>query len=156
MDNRSYYVSKSRKKRETRILELDRLEGYQVNPKVKEEDAIEVTKIIFVKPEFSEKIIRKKIDRKINYLLALLKKVEGDEGADNGTIRKSLMDAEKLRLQIINDYVKYLGNTYKSLTLEKLQLIIDRLKYNLYVNTFVQNVYRNDSYEEEKESKRGR
>ena len=157
MGNRSYYVSKSRKKKETRILELDHIEGYKVNPKIKEKDAIEVTKIIFVNPEFAEKIIRKKIDRKIDYLLGKLKLIEEDDsGVDNGTVQKTLEDAEKLRLQIINNYVKYLGHTYESLTLEKIKLIVDRLKYNLYVNMVMKENYHEDEKEEQREGKRGR
>ena len=43
------------------------------------------------------------------------------------------MIAEKLRMQIINNYVKYLGHTYESLTLKKIEIIIEQLKYKLYI-----------------------
>ena len=39
---------------------------------VKNKDAIEVNKIVFVNDGFSEKIIRKKIDKKIAYLFFTL------------------------------------------------------------------------------------
>ena len=160
MDNHSYYVTKNKKTREAVFLEYEKMDGYQVNPKVREKDAIEVDKIVFVNPEFSEKIIRKKIDKKIEKLLQQLKLIEEDNEGGEDAIKKSLMDAEKLRLQIINNYVKYLGHTYESLTIKKIQIIIETLRYKLYMikvkeremlhNHIYHNMY------EEKESKRGR
>lgn len=132
MNNKSYYVSKSKSKKETMYLELDKMTGYEVNPKVTKKDAITVNKIIFVNPELSEKIIRKKIDKKIAYLLKELRLIEEDDSSDTGNIKKTLLDAEKLRMQIINEYVKYLGHTYESLTLKKIEIIINKLRFKLY------------------------
>ena len=42
------------------------------------------------------------------------------------------MEAERLKLNILNNYVKYLGHTYESLTLRKVQVIINQLRINLY------------------------
>lgn len=153
MNKNNYHISKTKKEKEAINLELDKLKGYKVNPKVCEKDAIEVSKITFVNDDLSERIIRKKIDSKIEYLLYKLK-LYNDEGTDSGAVKKSLMDAEKLRLQLINKYVKYLGNTYASLTLKKIELIIDELSYKLYMKEFYkeQMVFRDN----EKEGKRGR
>ena len=156
MDGKSYYVSRTKKAQETRYLELEKLEGYKVVPKVKEKDAIGVNKIIFVSDDMSEKIIRKKVDRKIEYLLRVLKLIQEDDSTGEDTIKQSLMDAEKLRLQLINNYVKYLGHTYHSLTLKKIGVIIEQLRYKLYTIEFQkQAVYMSDEVEE-KESRRGR
>lgn len=151
--DRSYYVSRDEKANEVVYLEYDKIDGYKVNPKVSKKDEIEVSKIIFVNQEFSEKIIRRKIDKKIDNLLKQLKLIEEDNTGDEGTIRKSLMDAEKLKLQIINNYVKYLGHTYQSLTLKKLQIIINQLRYKLYI---VRDIQREMYYESEREGRRGR
>ena len=156
MSKHSYYVSKTRKPRETMYLELEKLKGYKVSPKVKEKDAIGVSKIIFVNDEMTEKLIRKKVDKKIADLLKQLKQIDEEGANDADPITKSLMDAEKLRMQLVNKYVKYLGNTYHSLTLKKIQLIIEVLRYKLYLIEFKkQEVYENN-YEEKKEGKRGR
>ena len=162
MNNKSYYVSKTRKSKETRFLELEKLNGYKVTPKVKESDAIGVSKIIFVNDDFSEKIIRKKVDRKIASLLAKLKQIDEEGDGSNSTIKRSLMDAEKLRMQLINTYVKYLGHTYHSLTLKKIDIIIEQLRYKLYVNEFKKQVIlynainKADTDDIKKEGKRGR
>lgn len=154
MSKKSYYITKGSKKREIVSFEIDKIDGYMVNPKVKKKDSIEVNKIIIINPEFSQKIIKKKIDNSITYLLNQLKIIDEDDSGDNeGSIRKSLMDAERLRLKIINNYVKYLGNTYMGLTLKKLQIIIEQLRYKLYYLEVAKNqVYLN----EEKSSKKGR
>lgn len=132
MDKRSYSISRDEMRNESIYFEYDKLDGYQVNPKTKKKDSIEVSKILFVNDTMSEKIIRKKIDKKIAYLLLQLKIIEESGEVDEGGIKRSLMDAEKLRLQIINNYVKYLGNTYQSLTLKKIQIIINQLRFKLY------------------------
>ena len=159
MGKKSYYLLKNKKKREIVSFELDKLDGYKVNPKTTKKDSIEVSKIIFVNREFSEKIIRKKIDKKIAYLLEQLKIIDEDDSGDNeGAIRKNLMDAEKLRLQIINNYVKYLGHTYESLTLKKLEIIIEQLRYKLYyIEMIKREIYFNQmNYGNELEGRRSR
>ena len=159
MNNKSYYIAKNKKKKEIVSFELEKLDGYQVKPKTKKNDSIEVSKIIFVNKEFSEKIIRKKIDKKISALLEELKVIDEDDSGNNeGAIRKSLMDAEKLRLQIINTYVKYLGHTYEGLTLKKLQIFIEQLRYKLYyIEMIKREIYMNQmGYGKEKEGRRGR
>ena len=163
MDKRSYSLSRTSNSAENIYFEYDKVDGYTVNPKTKKKDSIEVSKIIFVNDSMSEKIIRKKIDKKIAYLLEQLKLIDDDSNPDEGGIKRSLMDAEKLKLQIINNYVKYLGNTYQSLTLKKIQIIINQLRFKLYTirdierehNLFFERENNNIEYEE-KQSRRGR
>jgi len=102
--------------------------------------------------EISEKIIRRKIDNKIANLLKKLRQMD-EEGTDEGSIKRSLMDAEKLRLQIINNYVKYLGHTYESLTLKKIQIIVNELRFKLFT---IEQIKRQNTYYEERETRRGR
>ena len=132
MDKRSYSVSRNEMSNESVYFEYDKIDGYRVTPKATKKDTIEVSKIVFVNDSMSEKIIRKKIDKKIAYLLLQLKLIEESGNPDEGGIKRNLMDAEKLKLQIINNYVKYLGHTYHSLTLKKIQIIVNQLRYKLY------------------------
>lgn len=132
IDKKNYSLSKNEMTGESVYFEYDKTSGYQVMPKTKKKDEIEVSKIVFVNDSMSEKIIRKKIDKKIDYLLKQLKIIEEDGNPDEGGIKQSLMDAEKLKVQIINNYVKYLGHTYESLTLKKIQIIINELRFKLY------------------------
>lgn len=158
MNNRSYVISRDNEKKETVYLELDKLDGYKVSPKTKKDGSISVSKIMFINDSMSEKLIRKKVDKRINYLLSELKIIEESDDPDEGGIKKSLMDAEKLKLQLINTYVKYLGNTYHGLTLKKIQLIINQLRFKLYtIRDLERNMYMSDSLGyEERETRKGR
>jgi len=127
----NYYIQKDGITGDTIFIEFNKIEGYQVLPKTKKEDEIEVNKIVFVSNKLSEKIIKKKIDTKIKYLLKYLEEI--DEDTDPDGVRRTLVDAERLKLMIINTYVKYLGHTYQSLTLEKIKIIIEQLRVKLYV-----------------------
>ena len=158
MSKNSYYVSKSKSKKEIMFLELEKLAGYEISPKTHEDGMIGVSKVVFVNPEITKKVIKKKIEKKINYLLNELKNLPDDEGS-SGSIKKDLMIAEKLRIQLINNYIKYLGHAYHGLTLKKLDVIIEELRYKLYkIEYKKQMVYENQVNENEnvKEGRRGR
>ena len=132
MKRQNYYLHKNNKTGEITYLEYDKIDGYKITPRTKIEDAIKVNKIVFVNPNFTEKIIKKKIDIKIRHLLNVISTIDEDGGDDEDSIRKSLMDAEKLRNMILNNYVKYLGHSYESLTMKKIQVIINQLRIKLY------------------------
>ena len=135
MNRFNYFLHKDSKTGEIIYIEYDKKEGYPIQPKAKIKDAISVNKIVFVNPDLSEKLIRKKIDIRIRYLLKLLDEIDDeDDGADDGAIRNTLMKAEKLRIDILNKYVKYLGNTYGELSMKKIQIITNQLRMKLFDN----------------------
>lgn len=129
----NYYIQKDEISGQTILIEFSKLQGYSVLPKTKREDEIEVNKIVFINPSFSEKIIKRKINLKINHLIKLLQDIDdGDEGSENA-IRQGLEEAKRLKLAIINSYIKFLGSEYKDLTLEKLEVIMKNLRTKLYL-----------------------
>lgn len=131
--SKNYFISKDTKNGEVVYLEYDK-NGYKVKPKVKKEDAIEVNKIVFVSPTLTEKLLKKKINKKISKLLLELNTTYDDEtDGGEGRFRNMYKEAEKLRAYLINVYAKYLGKTYASLTLKKLELIINEYKEKLYI-----------------------
>lgn len=132
MEKKNYYLKKDSKTGEIIYLEYNKLDGYNITPKTKIEDAIKVDKIIFINPTLSEKLIRKKIEIKIRYLLKKITEIDEEGGNDEEGIRNTLMEAERLKLNILNNYVKYLGNTYQSLTIKKVQVITNQLRIKLY------------------------
>lgn len=171
MKRKNYYLHKDNKTGEILYLEYDKVNGYPITPKTKIEDAINVSKIIFINPSLSEKVIRRKIDIKLRNFLRILEKIEDDPtGGDEGAIHATLMEAEKLKVNILTKYVKYLGNTYGSFSLKKIQIIINQLRIKLYNSVNRKKMYhdlnlekvyqnQNDLYyldEEEIETKKGR
>ncbi len=130
---RNYFINKDSKSGEIVYLEYDK-NGYSVSPKAKKRDDIEVSKIVFVSPELTNKLIKKKIDIKINKILKEYNTTYDDEDDDSavGRIRDKVKEAERLKLAIIGEYSKYLSNAYSRLTLKKIQLIIDGYRNELY------------------------
>ena len=63
--SKNYFISRDNKNGEVVYLEYNK-NGYNVKPKVKKEDAIEVNKIVFVSPSLTEKLLKKKINNKIS------------------------------------------------------------------------------------------
>lgn len=160
----NYYISKDNKTGEVIYLEYDK-NGYKVTPKKKKKDAIEVNKIIFVSPTLTEKLIKKKIDRKIEKLLYELNRIDiNNEDADSGNttmIRNMLEECERLRISIINNYKKYLGNSYSTLTLKKMQIITDGYRAKLGIisernNQKILASIFNQSYDEMTKKGKGR
>ena len=165
MEKKNYYLHRNSKTGEILYLEYDKINGYPITPKTEVEDAIKVNKIMFVNPSLSEKLIRKKIEIKLRQFIKQLEEFESDPtGGDEGAIRQSLMDAERLKLNILTKYVKYLGNTYGSFSIKKIQLIINQLRIKLYNVINQRNFYQqleqrmqNDLYYlDEEEPKKGR
>jgi len=160
MANLNYFLEKNSKTNEIIYMEYEKLEGYKLTPKTNIYDGIRVNKIIFINPSLSEKIIKRKIDVKIKKWLEYLKYCEIDPtGGDEGTIRQSLLQAEKLRVNILNTYVKYLGHDYQSLTLKKIQIIINEFKTRLFAKEISKKqklFYLDEEETIEKTGRRGR
>lgn len=130
MTRENYFVERNHETDEVVYLEYDKIDGYEVTPKTKMKDAISVKKVVFASPSLSSKIIKKKINNIITKLLEFIENI--DDGTDGESIRENLMKAEKLRVSIITKYIKYLGNNYSSLTLKKLELMVNKLENELY------------------------
>lgn len=161
----NYFISKDNKSGEIIYLEYDK-NGYKVTPKRKKEDAIEVNKIVFVSPSLTEKLLKKKIDNKLTKLLYELNAInidnEDDDSSNDGRIRDMLKEAERLKINIINNYKKYLGNTYSILSLKKLEIIIEGYRAKLYVikerenEKLLLNMFNNSLAEESSKKGKGR
>jgi len=156
--NFNYYVEKNNDSKEIVYVEYKTIDGYKITPKTKKEDAIEVNKIVFVSPSLTEKLIKKKIDIKLKFLLNRLKEIDdNDEDSESG-IRETLVTAERLKMNILNNYIKYLGNEYRNLSLKKLQIIINELRVRLFAITekkYNQLYYQEDEVEQNR-GRRGR
>lgn len=154
MESKTYKIDRKSNSLDIVNLEYSNIDGYKIKPKVNKENTIKVNNIIFTNPSLIKKIIKKKINIKIKELLKELKDIEVGTNDSTGDIQKSLMKAEKLRIAIIEKYVKYLGNTYQSLCLNKIQIIINELRYKLFTKI---NTNQNVNYIEfEENRKKGR
>ena len=134
MTKEHYFLCKDANNKEALYIEYENLKGYDVTPKnkLKTQDRINVTKMVMVSPSLTEKLIHKKIDLKIRYLLQQLNIIESSDD-DSGTIHEALNEAERLKMIILNSYSKHLKAEYLELTMQKIQIIINELRVKLYL-----------------------
>jgi len=130
---------------ETVIMNYSIPEGYKTKPKGnKRENTIEIEQITFIKNSLIEKVVKKNINKKFEKLLEQL------EESEDGDSAKVLDEANRIRGMILNTYLKYVGNTYAALILEKLQVIMAELQLQKLNTHNLGNQMQND-YEEEYE-----
>lgn len=124
---KGYYIEKNNTNKELLYIAFDSLTGLDITPKndARREDVISVSKMILIKPSFVEKVVKLKIEKKMknlfdkfNYLLT----TEDEEGTAS-----VLDEAARYRQYIINNYMSFLGEKYRDLTLNKLQIIMNEL-----------------------------
>jgi hypothetical protein len=60
-----------------------------------------------------------------------------DDDTNNGTTSRILLDAEKFRMKLINEYIKFLGKGYRNLAMEKLDVIINELRERTQYKDYV-------------------
>lgn len=132
MKRKNYYLHKDKKSGEILYLEYDKIKGYPITPKTRVEDAIDVHKIIFINPTLQEKLICKKVEIKLKYFVRRLEEFDTSDDSSSGEIQNVIIEAERLKVNLINRYIHYMGNTYGSIALNKLQIIIKQLKINLF------------------------
>lgn len=123
-----YYIDKENNVKEMVFINYDIDKLYLLTPKRQRKDEIKVNNILITDTKMSEQIVKKKIEMKLDKYIKALQLINEEDNADWGTISQILLDAEKFRMKLINEYVRYLGNSYKSLALNKIELIIKEFR----------------------------
>lgn len=151
MNKKHYYVCKKGDDRQIVYLDYDKLKGFGFSPKNNVKyDGIIVNKMVIIKPSMIEKVLRKKIKRKLDlYLKLIIKFIESEDSSNGDALREALNDLTRYKSIIKNKYQKYLDEKYLKILLKKIAL----LEYELN-SKFVS--IDNYEYEEEKISHRRR
>ena len=143
MSEKHYYVCKKGSEREILYLDCNKLRGFNFNPKNNVKyDGIVVNKLVIIKPSMIEKVLRKKIKRKLGlYLKLIIKFIESDDSSNGESLREALNDLTRYKSIINHKYKKYLDEKYLKILMKKIQL----LEYELN-NKFM--MLENEYYEE--------
>ena len=151
MNKKHYYVCKKGDDRQIVYLDYDKLKGFGFSPKNNVKyDGIIVNKMVIIKPSMIEKVLRKKIKRKLDlYLKLIIKFIESEDSSNGDALREALNDLTRYKSIIKNKYQKYLDEKYLKILLKRIAL----LEYELN-SKFVS--IDNYEYEEEKISHRRR
>ena len=149
MAEKHYYINKKNSNKEIIYLDFDKLKGIDFSPKNKiKYDGIVVNKMVIIKPSMIEKILKRKIRKKLDLYLKLIIRFIESEDSDNGeTLREALNDLTRYKSIIMHKYMKYLDEKYLKLLSKKISL----LEYE--INSKLVNIH---EYEEELTSHRRR
>lgn len=151
VQGRNYKLHKSEDTKNLLNFESKKIDGFEFAPKhTSEYMNMEVNKMVVINPSFIEKVLKKKIKRKLDLYLQFIVSVIDDEDTDPSNLRYVLDDLERYRRTIINKYQRYLDEKYINLLLKKIELLNNEIKTKL--------IYMKEPLEkeEEKETRRSR
>lgn len=128
MENIKYLLIKD-KKEENIEVDLKKIPGYVFNPlnNIKY-DGVLVDELKLTKPELIEKVLKKKIKRKLNLYTQLIIELIENSDNDDGTIDIVLNDLERYKRVINNNYKAYLNKKYLDLLMKKIEVLETELK----------------------------
>ncbi len=131
MNKNNYLLIKNKETNELVYIDYTKNNGYGFTPKNHVQyEGIMVNKLVLVKPTFVEKVLKKKIKKKLDlYLQYMIKLLESDPDSDDAThLGSALNEISRYRSIIINNYRAYLDEKYLELLLQKFALLEHELK----------------------------
>lgn len=153
MKTKSYTVIKTNYEGEITLKNYKEIEGYKVNPKNSfPYKGIAVESMFLIKPSFIEKIVKKKIKRKLEFYLNYL--IELNDSDDDTSARKALDELTRYKEAIDYKYRKFLDDKYLNLLNKKISLLEREMKMKIV--TKPSKKIPSFEFEEEKEETRHR
>lgn len=115
-------------------IDMKKLNGFKFKPSNKVcYDGITVNKMTVVNSIFVEKILKRKIKKRLEvYLRFIISLVENNEETDPTDLRSALNDLSKYKDIIRYKYQMYLDQKYTMLLLKKIELLEKELKEKIY------------------------
>ena len=135
MENINRYVlCKSNNGKELVYLNYNSSEGFKFKPKNQVKyNGIKVNQMVIINPSFIEKVLKRKVKRKLDLYLQFLINLLDDENEDPTTLTHALNDLDRYRRTIINKYRNYLDKKYVDLLLKKINLLEREIKEKLFL-----------------------
>lgn len=135
MTNNRYYITrKNNSIGMNATIDYSKMGGLDISPKNRiSYDGIVVNKLVIIKSSFIERILKKKIKRKLElYLKFIMDFIDSDED-DGNSLREALNDITRYKEIINYKYRKYLGDKYIDQLLKKIEFLEHELKVKLYM-----------------------
>ena len=131
MEN-TYTIVKEEYNGDKVYIDYTKLNGFKFTPKNSfKYNGIKVNSLVVVKQSFIEKLLKKKVKRKLDfYLQYIISLMDNDE--DNGTgLKEALNDLERYKSIVEYKYRKYLDQKYINLLLKKIDILEHELKMKI-------------------------
>ena len=119
------------------IIELNskKLDGYKFKPKNNiKYNGIEVNEMMIINTSFVEKILKRKVQKKLDIYLKYIIEMIDSEDDDAGKLEEALNDLERFKSIVNNNYKKYLDEKYINILNKKMNLLTQELKAKLLSN----------------------
>lgn len=128
-----YAIIKKQKYNNKIEIDYNKLTGFKLNPQNRiPYEGIMVNQVVLINQTFIEKILKKKIKRKLDQYLNLIIATLDETGENEGVaLRHALNDLSRYRDIVEYKYQKYLDQKYISLLLQKIALLEYELKQKL-------------------------
>lgn len=146
-----YYLIRDEYNNNEAIIENRKLRGFEVTPKNQiKYEGVQVNQMTVIKPAFIEKVLKRKIKRRLDaylqYIIQLLDNADSENG--NTSVQIALNDLDRYKSIIRNKYRIYLDEKYVNLLLKKIALLERELK--------IKNYYYEQELEQKEEKSKGR
>lgn len=114
-------------------IDYTKLKGFEFKPRNKiKYKGIKVNSLTIVKKSFVEKLLKKKVQRKLDfYLEYIINNMNEDDSETSGGLNEVLNDVARYKAIIEYKYRKFLEEEYINLLLKKVNIIERELKLKL-------------------------
>ena len=137
MNNNNYVLVKEQYTNDVVYIDYKKKKGFKFTPlnKIKY-DGIVVNKMIVIKPNFIEKVLKKKIKRQLDtYLQYIVNILDNNDDEDGSKLNIVLDQIDRYKKVVINRYRDYLEERYIELLLKKLGVLEKEVKLKQLYNT---------------------
>ncbi|MEG0826074.1 MAG: hypothetical protein RR404_01250 [Bacilli bacterium] len=128
---------------QTAQIDSKKMQGFNIKPLNKVDyEGVKVNQMLIIKPSFIEKILKRKIKRKLEVYLQFIISMLDDSDTDAGKIEIALNDITRYKSIIKNNYRVYLDELYFELLIKKIDVIENELKVKAqYLIMTAQDIY---------------
>lgn len=141
MKKKNYVIAKRNNNGEITFIDYSKIDGFKIAPKnTIAYPGVEINTMILIKPIFIEKVLKKKIKRKLDYYLNYIIEESEDGSSDH---RQALSNIERYKDIVEYKYRKYLDDKYINLLQRKINLLEREIKSKM--------IYQEMNIKEEKE-----
>jgi len=137
MNNNNYVLVKEQYTNDVVYIDYKKKKGFKFTPlnKIKY-DGIVVNKMIVIKPNFIEKVLKKKIKRQLDtYLQYIVNVLDNNDDDDGSKLNIVLDQIDRYKKVVMNRYRDYLEEKYIELLLKKLGVLEKEVKLKQLYNT---------------------
>ena len=126
MEHRNYLLTSGDYNGSVVYIDYEKLKGFKIQPRNQVPyDGVVVNKMILMKPSFIEKVLKRKVKRKLDayleYIIHIMEQEGNDE--DGSMIDMVMNDLERYKRMIMNKYRMYLEEEYMELLMKKISLL---------------------------------